>query len=882
MNFPSIGRQSLISISIQFALIAAAFLAFFDPSILNPKNVGWISEGDLRQHYLGWTAFRQTESIGDLWGNSPLLAYPYGAPLAATDSNPLVSLFLWPFSDILPEDFQFIGPWYLLSLTLSFALARSLFKHAGFDKTTASLAGAFLAFQPILFWRYGHDTLTAHWLIIAALHVSFVTKIFPLAVFKHALLLLLSIMIHPYLFIMLNFVVSFDLLHRAYRQLGPRFGVIELTLFCFFAAQATAVYVGIRLGIFSLKTLSSNQIGVFSTDFLSIFNPFGSSRFVPQISAGDGQYEGYAYLGLGTVILFAYIIYLISKKHSEPVPFHRLFPLAIAAMVAFLFALSPTVTVLGAPIFELELAETSPIRTIFEKLRSSGRFVWVSIYIGIFALLLALPRANRKSTKIVLSLALFIQFIDLAPLRSRTLEDTKFREVPEHQLTSPEWTQKIRRADYIYLSRPLGLEFSLDVGAAAFPLNTPISFFYTAQGLGLPKQQAAEEQLRVQVLSGNFEQSALVFLDEGFELPVLHRNASGILVSRDYDEFHVIETEAFLGNAPMRQTDYGLSDLLKICVDKCTAALVSQGDAFTFLSDETKQFLTNKGSKISNANNGFGYVALLRNGTLFAEEIAQEEALLNALVSEHSFSLRASTKQDIPSSLSIEGVDLARNQSGINLAMMWDDGRMLTAAYNTSEITDSLIQDAELKNDGATSANDTSLEPAQDLTIEKTATLIELEGMIPVSSAEPFIGLHRYLSEESSLLDVLTDCRQACTMAISVKDEGAASFPRAARRKAAQIGLTLSELEFRDGYSAIVENGIVLAQGRSFQEVVDLAEVVGGIRIRVQSAGFEAGNLSSIKFDNEEHSMAQRGVNIVVLMGGEKVITYHFDTHGTK
>ena len=119
-------------------------------------------------------------------------------------------------------------------------------------------------------------------------------------------------------------------------------------------------------------------------------------------------------------------------------------------------------------------------------------------------------------------------------------------------------------------------------------------------------------------------------------------------------------------------------------------------------------------------------------------------------------------------------------------------------------------------------------------------------------------------------------------MAISVKDEGAASFPRAARRKAAQIGLTLSELEFRDGYSAIVENGIVLAQGRSFQEVVDLAEVVGGIRIRVQSAGFEAGNLSSIKFDNEEHSMAQRGVNIVVLMGGEKVITYHFDTHGTK
>ena len=140
--------------------------------------------------------------------------------------------------------------------------------------------------------------------------------------------------------------------------------------------------------------------------------------------------------------------------------------------------------------------------------------------------------------------------------------------------------------------------------------------------------------------------------------------------------------------------------------------------------------------------------------------------------------------------------------------------------------------------------------------------------------------MDRFLSDESSLLDVISRCRQDCTMAISVKDEGAASLPRRVREAAPQIGLTMADLTYRDGYSAIIENGIVLVQGRSADEVIDVAEVIEGRRIRIRSAGFKAGSMSSITIDDEELSMSRRGFNIVVLSEGERTISYHFDTHG--
>lgn len=882
--------QSVWPALIFVGLVVWTFCYFFDPSILHPGNIGWISEGDLRQHYLGWVALRQAETLGNPLGTSPLLAYPFGAPISSTDSNPLVSLILWPFSDFLPEDFQFIGPWYLLSLTLSLAFATALMRHAGFDRITGVLLAAVLAFQPILFWRYGHDTLTAQWLILAAVYVSVVVDRPVRAAIYHGILLLLAISIHPYLFIMLNFIVGFDLLARMTRANGIRFGVIERVGLLFAAVVAGSLFAGAKLGVFSLQTASQNEIGVHSADPLGFFNPFDASRILPQLPAGDGQYEGFAYLGLGGLVFFALLLVMTIRGNIRLANWQRLLPLFAGALVAFLFALSPIVTTLGQPVFTLELGDDSIVREVFSKLRSSGRFVWITIYVMVLTGILCLPRDRAWRMRGLAGLVIALQFWDLAPLAERSRADTAYREVEAHILDSTEWQERIARADYIYLSRNLGLEFSLDAGAAAFPLNTPLTWFYTAQGLGMPRQIAAEEQLRLRVLNGGHDPLGLYLLDSEVELPLVHRNAKSVLTTRAFEGFHVMETQAFVPDVELQSATHGLTEMLQWCETDCTALIVAKEDASAFLSAQAKVHMAARGSRIGNLGINDSYAVILRDGKIVEEQMAAgEDVSINATVGTRSISLLSSVEDvNVASAVSLDGVDYSRNSRGLNLLLVKDDGRLVSAAFDTHTTSDSLYPDERFKGAASDLIADAG-SPGQDAgrllpegyqNGRPAMTYEEFTAIEGPKSAEPFIAIGRLLTRESSLLDVLSGCRQGCTMAISVKDEGSNSLPLAVRAMAAQLGLRLANLSFRDGYSAIVENGIVLVQGLSFEEVVDVAEVVEGKQIRVRSAGYQAGNLSSVTIDGDELSLNQRGINIVVMLDGERTISYHFDTHG--
>lgn len=867
-----VGRVSFFQTFIYLLLVLLAFVSFFDVSVLNPTNIGWISEGDLRQHYLGWVAFRQAETLGSPWASAPLLAYPFGVPISATDSNPLFSLLLWPIEAYLPEDFQFIGIWYLLSISLSLGVATALMRKGGFDRLSALLLGAVLAFQPILFWRYGHDTLMAQWLILSAIYVSFGVRRTLHAIACYAALLSLAIFIHPYLFVLVNFVVGFDLGIRFLRHRGLRFGIVEKATLAFVTAQAAALYFGNKLGVFSLKTKFSNEVGVHSTDLISFVNPFDSSRILPQLSASEGQYEGYAYLGIGIILLGSVLIVLSIRRGMNPSFLRGLLPVQIAALAAFLFALGPTISFLGEPLFSVDLDEGSPIRIVFEKLRSSGRFVWLTVYVLVFSMLLCLPRNKPLLVNSVAVAILVLQYLDLAPLRERTHADTAWREVPTHELATNEWAKRIDRAEFMYMSRQLGLEFSLHAGAVAFPRNTPLSWFYTAQGLGLPKQLAAEEQLTIRVLNGGHQEDAIYLLDPTFDLPLVHRNYNDILATRSHGEFHAVETEAYLNASPLSKMTHGLTELLESCVTDCTAVVSVKAAGFSELSAQTKAFLGARGSRIAAAQNGDGYVAVLRNGSLVEETIKPgADATLNTTINNRVFSALSSVES--PSNvaaISVDGADFSRNRSGVNVVMVADDGRIVTANFDTSVESDSLYSDDLFQNDLLQMSYSS---PERD----RANPVVFAQ---PTSGDQPFVNRDRYLSEESSLLDVISRCRQDCTMAISVKDEGAASLPKRVRESAAQIGLTMAKLDYRDGYSAIIENGVVLVQGKSSDEIVDVAEIIEGRRVRVRSGGFKAGSVSSISIDGEELSMSRRGFNIVVLIEGQRTISYHFDTHG--
>lgn len=143
-------------------------------------------------------------------------------------------------------------------------------------------------------------------------------------------------------------------------------------------------------------------------------------------------------------------------------------------------------------------------------------------------------------------------------------------------------------------------------------------------------------------------------------------------------------------------------------------------------------------------------------------------------------------------------------------------------------------------------------------------------------------------------MDELTDVfqyieyaiKQGYTLLISVKDEGSASLTEAHRAALADFGLEkLSELQYRDSYLAVVEDGKVTYEasqesGTTGNPISYNYILKDGARIELISGGMGSGNISSCLVDDAEYSLQSRGLNIAVYNTdtGRVVNTAAFDT----
>src|SRR4029078_6273067 len=122
--------------------------------------------------YSGWAMFRHTPWA---WppGALPEIWYPVGTSIVYTDSLTLLALALKPLSHWLPEPFQFIGIWLLINCMLQGALGALLITRSSRSPAAVLAGAALLVLAPIFLNRIGHDTLTAHWLLLASLWLYF-------------------------------------------------------------------------------------------------------------------------------------------------------------------------------------------------------------------------------------------------------------------------------------------------------------------------------------------------------------------------------------------------------------------------------------------------------------------------------------------------------------------------------------------------------------------------------------------------------------------------------------------------------------------------------------------------------------------------------------
>ncbi|GGZ29269.1 DUF6311 domain-containing protein [Asticcacaulis endophyticus] len=468
---------------LKFAAPILLFLLFFTPDMLDPTNVGWLMRGDWAQHFLGWHAYRNG---ADGFNHQNLLGYPTGQSVIYTDSNPFLAFPFKLISPLLPDYFQYIGPWFLLCICLHYFIAcRLVSRHA--PGPWSALAGAvLLTLLPTLYGRIGHDTLVAHWLILAAIYIFFEIGDEKRKWIAYSVLLALCGFIHPYILVMVLAIWGADWL----RVLGPQWqakdikglGVSGLKMTLTLLAPIIALAIS---GAFSGSSAKSGGFGLYSMGLDAPFNPSNKSFMLPFLSVqqDEGQaFEGFQYLGLGLLFLIGAAIWLYRKSEDSRTVKEVLIkarPLKWPMIALLVLAISNKIQIYDILILKLPLPDF--LEDLFNIVRASGRLFWPIAYLMVFLALLTLYRSRPKTMTIVLSVAVVLQFMDLAGfatqikgLTARASDRTVFTIAK-----SPEWDKLIKDSDLVsfqapsvHSNQPLFYEVTMHAVSNKVPVNT--------------------------------------------------------------------------------------------------------------------------------------------------------------------------------------------------------------------------------------------------------------------------------------------------------------------------------------------------------------------------------------------------------------------------
>lgn len=438
-------RRREVDRRLAFGIGAACGLLFFartlGTALADPAAIGWLLGADLAQHYSGWAMFRNAP-----WhwppGSMPELWYPVGTSIAYTDSLPLLALLLKPLSPWLPQPFQYIGLWVMGNCVLQGAVAALLLTHTT-RRPAPILAGAMLFVSaPLLISRLGHDTLTTQWLLLLSLWFYFrepppgrlAAEIRP-----WALIAGVAILVHPYLASMTLAIQAAYWIRRVRVDRARTLRDAAIGFGATLAVLVVLLWLGGAMVIHSADSSGGVPYGRYSFNLLGFFNPLGHSRLLPTLPSLPGQYEGFAFPGLGVLALALWLLVGGLRHRRLPRLEASWRPLAVVALALCLFAASSVLAVGGRVLLDWPLDSR-----LFGPFRASGRFVWIAYYALILLVVRTTLLRHRPATAAaLLGLALAAQLADLSATH-RHYANTRLRanaEVPGTRLTDPRWAE---------------------------------------------------------------------------------------------------------------------------------------------------------------------------------------------------------------------------------------------------------------------------------------------------------------------------------------------------------------------------------------------------------------------------------------------------------
>lgn len=417
-------------------LMSVVFCMVYGVQVLNPTYTDWLmaSGNDLTQHYLGWKAYRLSNCDWSI-GITNLLAYPTETSVIFTDSIPCFAILFKALSPVLPKDFQYFGLWGILCFILQGVLSARIIGRFTKSKTEIILASLLFAFVPVMIFRmFMHTAMAGHWLLLLALEPLFAYRIYyqnNKIYIIWALIGGLSIAIHTYFLLMCGMIlIGYCFIDMA------AFRRIRRSLFCLILYLCSALIMLGVLGGFSTDfAKTASHLGDSSLNINALFNPQNWSCIYQDLDLyGKYQYEGFAYLGAGCILLlfFSMVVVASSIKVKDYVKkyYTQIGAITFTFIVAFVFALSPKITYGEKLVWEFELP--SFIEKCWAVFRSTGRFVWVCVYIlMICSCIICYKCFEKKAALIIMTLCVLLQIYDLHDVLSD--KNKKFNQIVTYE-----------------------------------------------------------------------------------------------------------------------------------------------------------------------------------------------------------------------------------------------------------------------------------------------------------------------------------------------------------------------------------------------------------------------------------------------------------------
>ena len=399
--------------------------------IISPRYSDWLSFGDGTGE-ISWEFFRKQPIIQFPLGLNPQYGLEVSSTAAFDGQIPIMSFVLHPFTNLLPARFQYYGLFIFLTFALNFYFAKRIFQYLRFNNYESIVSGILIATSPVILNRFienTHYSLTSAWIIFAAILLSLQRNLeFVSWIFVISFSILIHLYLLPFILVIYFFTLCFEIYNKNVK-LNYVFVIASLVAISTLLMSITGYFFG---------GISGKDVGygLFRSTLLSLIDSSGWSKILPDLAEPDGAYEGFAFVGLSTIILLIINLTLIKKVNTAKaiVNFKALW---ISAIILFLYSLSDQISIGNLELFSLPVPNFMSLIT--NTYRSSGRFSWLLVFIlfiyAVFALKFKL--SNRTFSILITSVLLLHLYEINSQLISQ--KSIKFQTTFESDLKDKAW-----------------------------------------------------------------------------------------------------------------------------------------------------------------------------------------------------------------------------------------------------------------------------------------------------------------------------------------------------------------------------------------------------------------------------------------------------------